>query len=510
MVAPTGVPSALLVAVLAVPLVAGCLGALPDGAGGASAPAGDADGAGTGSDRTVLHTADGPVAPGRAADLAKAGLADVVTRIAPTGHRRGEPTVGVRSDGTIWTVGEGGAAITSTDHGRTWTVADDPVTRPKPDIDPFLWVDPDTDRVYNSRLHVAATWLSWTDDAGATWTFNPVAGLGTPGHDHQKLTTGPPPDPLQPRGYPNVLYYVYNGAFRGLAGGPAEQVLDGTWVSVSYDGGRTFPVERQVHRPDCRSGIAAPAAVGPEGTVYVPKHTCDGVAVAVSEDAGETWDVRGHLTSVGTGSSWVLDPMASVDDNGTAYVVWQGADALVYLAWSADRGRTWSDPVRVTAPDVGGTAFPDVVAGADGRVAVAYLGTTSNASAWDDHDPSHAPDDVVWHAYLTFLPDARAQDPVMTSHRVTPDDDPVQRGCIWHHGGSNPCRNLRDFMDMVHHEGRTYLVYPDGCQRCETANDSHALGETTVAIVGRGPSLLGDVPVRPLADPAGDGSAPAT
>lgn len=486
-----------VVLVVATALLAGCLGAQDPGteAGTAGLDGNLAEEVG---DRLTAHTPEAPVPVPEA-------WGTLSTRIEATGHQRGEPTVGVTGDGTIWTVGEDGAAIRSTDHGRTWEVADDPATRPKPDIDPFLWVDADTDRVYNSRLHVAGTWLSWTDDGGETWMANPGAGLGTPGHDHQKITTGPPPEGVETDGYPNVLYYVYNAGFRGFAG-PDD--VDGTWVSVSYDGGRTFPEEARVHPPDCRGGIAAPAAVGPDGLVYVPKHTCGGVAVARSADGGASWERVAHVTDVGAPEEWALDPMATVDDAGNVYVVFQGDDGLVYLTHSGDRGETWSDPVDVTPPSVGGTVFPDVFAGAEGEVAIAYLGTTSNATEWEGNDPSYAPDSVVWHAYLAFpegVPAGGAGDaggPTFVTHRVTPDGDPVQRGCVWHHGGAEDCRNLRDFMDLTQRDGRVYFVWPDGCDACETAEESRRQGETTVAIQERGPGLEGGV-VEPLLDGSG-------
>lgn len=438
-------------------------------------------------DRVQVHGAD---------ELASEAWTELSHRVEATGHQRGEPTIGVTTDGTIWTVGEDGAAIKSSDDGQTWTVADDPVTRPKPDVDPFLWVDTDTDRVFNSRLHIAGTWLSWTDDDGDTWDLNPIAGVGTPGHDHQKLTTGPPPEDVETSGYPNLLYYVYNGAFRSLVG-PSEE-LGGTWVAVSDDGGRTFPTEQRAHPSDCRGGIAAPATVGPEGTAYVPKHTCEGVAVAASDDGGASWERVAHLTSEGA-PGWALDPMASVDDAGNVYVVWQGEDGLVYLSASTDRGDSWSKPARATPPSVGGTAFPDLVAGTEGRIAIGYLGAEADATDWDDNDPSYAPDDTVWHAYLTYVEDARQEDPTFVTEQITTEEDPVQRGCIWHHGGTNPCRNLRDFQDMVHHEGRVYFVWPDGCDACESAEDSRRLGETTVAIQEGGLGLDGE-PVEPLLD----------
>lgn len=440
---------------------AGCVTA-PEGGEGTSQP-------GPGPDRVVAHTAQGSVAP--------PDLPNVTFRLEGTGHHRGEPTIGVLSDGMIFTVGEDGAAIASTDHGRTWRVVDDPATRPKPDIDPFLWVDKTTDRVYNSRLHIACTWLSWTDDQGASWTPNPVAGCRTPGHDHQKVTTGPPPEGVATTGYPNLVYYVYN-SFRG----------DGTFVLVSRDGGLTWPVEQNAPPASCRGGIAGPVAVGPGGAAYLPKYTCDGLGVSVSRDGGESWTAAAELTDHGA-PPWGIDPMADVDEAGNVHAVWQADTGELYLASSRDQGDTWTTPLRVSAPGVNSTVFPDVAAGADGRLAVSYLGTTADDADWPDHDPSYAPDDVVWHLWVGYVEDAFAADPVVVSHRATPDDDPVQIGCIWHHGGTEACRNLRDFNDMVHHEGRLFIVYADGCAACDDAADSRD-AETTVAILEEGPSLL--------------------
>src|SRR6266567_4080927 len=50
-----------------------------------------------------------------------------------------------------------------------------------------------------------------------------------------------------------------------------------------------------------------------------------------------------------------------------------------------------------------------------------------------------------------------------TTTDVTPND-PMQRGCIWAHGGADICRNLLDFFDMtVDKQGRVEVGYVDGC-----------------------------------------------
>jgi hypothetical protein len=79
---------------------------------------------------------------------------------------------------------------------------------------------------------------------------------------------------------------------------------------------------------------------------------------------------------------------------------------------------------------------------------------------------------------------------------LTAEDDPAQIGCIWQSGGSNPCRNLGDFIDLTQLDGRPYLVFPDGCDHCSTDAESRG-SAVTVAILETGPSLTGAV-LKPL------------
>src|SRR4029077_12754161 len=65
----------------------------------------------------------------------------------------------------------------------------------------------------------------------------------------------------------------------------------------------------------------------------------------------------------------------------------------------------------------------------------------------------------VWHLYIAFTYDTGR---TWTTVDATPSD-PVQRGCIWNGGGSNPCRNLLDFNDItVAKTGRVLIGYADG------------------------------------------------
>ncbi|HUR70217.1 MAG TPA: sialidase family protein [Candidatus Thermoplasmatota archaeon] len=401
-----------------------------------------------------------------------ADFAGLHVEIAPTGLSTGEPSLGVTSDGAIYVTHGDGAIARSTDHGATWEDLSmkDVIRAPKTSLDPWVWVDPVSDRVYNAPLYVACTWASWSDDGGDSWDFNPIAGCGIPAHDHQKLTSFGG----------EVVYYSYN-SFRG----------EGTWVTASKDGGRTFPPGMSVHPDDkCHSGIASPVIAAPDGTAYSGHPTCDGVSVAVTKDSGSSWSKPVVITDVGAAQALAHMVDVATDEADHAYVTWTGADGAAYIVSTTDAGETWSAPKRVSPPTLGSTVYNVITAGADGKVVVGFLGTEDDATKWDTIDAQNAADTTVWNVYLSYVDMATSDDPVVTTIQVNPADDPVQIGCIWQSGGSNPCRNLGDFIDLVQRDGRPYLVYADGCDACSKNTESRG-SEVTVAFVEVGPSLLG-------------------
>lgn len=424
-------------------------------------------------------------------------------RVAPTGFRGSEPSMGVLKDGTVVTVGahpqvpDRDVLVRSKDGGKTWDFATGPLSGPA-SLDPWVHVDERTNRVWNAPLYVACDWAAYSDDGGDSWQANPLAGCGLPGHDHQKITTGPPAKGVTTSGYPDVVYYSYN-SFR----------KEGTWISTSLDGGKTFSTGSAAHANDaCHAGIAGPVAVAPDGTAYSAKPICKGLDVAVSKDSGQTWKVTGHVLDAGGYGSLAETVDVDTDTEGHAYAVWNGEDGGLYLTTSADGGATWSPAKRVSPPGVNVTTFSNLAAGAPGHVAIGYLGTRADATSWTLRTGEGAPDDAVWHAFLTFSDDALDAEPTFATQQVTPDDDPVQIGCIWLSGGSNACRNLGDFLDVQEREGRAYFVYTDGCPKCTSAATSHQ-SNIVVALVDSGPSLLGgalaplgDAPAKPTsADP---------
>lgn len=431
----------------------------------------------------VRHTSSALLPPDASAPVVTARLVD-------TGFLSTEPTVGVTSSGVLFTVAGGPAIGRSRDGGATWEVVGDPVTGPKRSFDPWVLVDPRTDRVFNGPLYVVCSWMEWSDDDGETWAFNPVAGCGFPGHDYQKISTGPAPEGVQTDGYDGVVYYVYSGS--AVDAGDAE-LKGGTHVSRSLDGGRTFGLSAHVHAVDaCGGGFGAPISVAPDGVAYSTRPRCDGADVARSRDAGLTWESVGAVSYPEIPNLPHADANIAIDELGRLLMTTVGGDGIRF-ATSVDEGSTWSDNRRLAPPGVLSAAFGVNAAGAAGRFAVAYLGTDSDPATWPSVDPSDAPDDVVWHLYLATTEDAFAADPVWTTTRLTPEDDPVQRGCIWLKGfttGETPCRNLGDFISIATLDGRVFVSYTDGCDRCESADTSRER-DVRIAIVETGPSLLG-------------------
>ncbi len=467
---------------LAVPAVAfaGCVDPTDDGSlADADVPALDAT-ATRGLSAIIAATSSGKVI-----DDATATFMNATFRIAATGHHRGEPTIGVTSDGTMFmpagasVAGGSGRVIRSRDNGATWEDVTDPLLGPKADLDPWVFVDTATDRVYHAPLYVACTWMSWSDNGGDSWFSNPVTGCGTPGHDHQKITAGPPAPGTTTRGYPSVIYYAYN-SFRG----------EGTVFSRSLDGGLTFTDERVIHAQDeCHGGLNGPIHAALDTTVYVPKQVCGGVDVLVSRDSGLTWTTVPIPDA--TAPSRFFSPMIESDADGNAFLTWNGEDAQMYLATSTDKGASWSTPVRVSPPGVTATHMSVIAANGTGRVAIAYLATDADTSKWTTRTPHDASPDTRWHLMVSFIADALANDPVIVTHRVTPEDDPVQIGRIWQGGGTEPKRNLRDFIGMTERDGRVYVAYADGCPKGCTTSAESVGNEVTAAILNTGASLAG-------------------
>jgi hypothetical protein len=394
-------------------------------------------------------------------------------------HAAGEPSIGIdwKTGKAFIEAGNHTLRVTFNDSvspaSSFWEDKRSPFARVS--LDPILFTDDGRlggpNRTFSSQLNGVTSELSFTDDDGETWL--PTQGSGQPaGVDHQTVGGGPyaSPAPLTPTSYPHAIYYC-------------SQDIVTAFCSRSDDGGVTFGPGIPIYTFTQVNGVDVPIAPGtcgglhghvrvaPDGTVYVPNEDCfdansvDRPGVAVSTDNGMTWTVETipDARSNNPGS----DPSVAAGANNTVYFGYVNVDGHAKIAVSNDRGLHWSKSKDAGTPfGIQNAEFAEVVAGDDNRAAFAFLGT-------------QAPGDTqsgdflgVWHMYIAFTYDGGRR---WVTSDVTPTD-PVQRGCIWNQGGSNPCRNLLDFNDItVDKYGRVLIGYADGCTgSCATDTTQNA------------------------------------
>jgi hypothetical protein len=144
------------------------------------------------------------------------------------------------------------------------------------------------------------------------------------------------------------------------------------------------------------------------------------------------------------------------------YFGYSNGDGRPRVAVSRDEGVTWTDDTDLGAAiGLNNSVFASAVAGDGDRAAVAFLGTTTGGN-YEAADFTG-----FWQLYVAHTYD---RGKTWTTTTVDTPGDAVQVGCIWLSGGSNPCRNLLDFMDAtVDAQGIVHVGVPDGCiLRCST------------------------------------------
>jgi hypothetical protein len=363
----------------------------------------------------------------------------------------------------------GGSTQRSTDVGAARLDLSDPAARwqrlqpgPLPHLnhaitfDPFMYVDRDTGRIFAADLILACSQMSFSDDEGRTWTRSLLTGCSQT--DHETLFTAKPVY-SKTRGYSKIVYYCSIS----MGAGPTESYA--SRCEKSLDGGLTFlPTGHAAFHEPARQTLQACGADGdnghgvggPDGTIYVPKANvprsggrCDVPELAISTNEGRTW--RHSVVSRKVYSS-SHDAGVGVDVLGNIYYAWQGHDHQLYLAVSRDRGNSWSAPKMISPPGVGKVFFSELAVGAPGKVAIAYVGAPTPASA-------------EWNGYLTVTTDALDPDPTFYAAPVNPPTDPIVVGiCV-------DCASIQDFIDVkIDALGRPWASYIDGCTgSCSTS-----------------------------------------
>ncbi len=417
------------------------------------------------------------------------------------GEDAAEPSIGITSSGCIFFIAFE-KVMRSCDYGGTWEEKQDPIQCAPTTSDPYGWVDPITDRIFNVQMMgLETSWICWSDNDGETWLGNPHDSGTTPINDHIKLATGPWTTSgyglvgqLSQAVYDTAVYYCYNK-------------LAGIFCYTSFDGGATFETGGLiVGLATTNGGLHGAITTAPDGTVFVTPRV-ETPTVIISKDNGFSWFERDMGQDVGTPYPR-KNSEVSTDSESNAYHVWTGADEGIYLARSTDSGESWTqESVRISPAEVISTAFPQTDAGDPGRFAVTYLGS-ENVSLLNESDLDgnpwngnghYAPNGVHYHLYVTFSLNALDEEPIFHTRRLT--SDPVQVGaiclnsgdCRSDQGGSN--RNLLDFNDLhIDNQGRVFISIADGCTgECATmeaptpADSRDKLG--MIFMLDTGPSL---------------------
>lgn len=338
----------------------------------------------------------------------------------------------------------------STDGGATWEnvspqLPDNETELPPTNADPYVFVDQDTDRLFNPEAAGGCLYMNFSDDAGETWLTNPLV-CGNGNVDHQSFEAGPFPPAFEDLEtiYPNVLWYCSN------------QVAD-SQCSRSFDGGigwlgapqpAFFGVD-----PDAGGfcgGLAGHVEIDSKGRAALPKGHCGAPWVAVTEDLGATW-TRTKVSTISAASSHIA---VAFDDADNLYALWWDSEfRLPWLAVSTDHGKTFGEPRMVVPPGVQEVNFPEITAGEPGKIAITFPGTTS-AERTNSKRP--------WNDYVVITTNALDPDPLFVSTTANPPENPVHRGNC----GPGRCNAMWDFIDIVVSplDGWVWATLSDTCE----------------------------------------------
>ncbi len=269
----------------------------------------------------------------------------------------------------------------------------------------------------------------WTLDGGATWQSGRINFSTLPANQ----STGDPAVASDSQGNIYLAILAYSGTASGILvskstdggatfaepvrldnGGDKEYVTvdpgtdavyvvwentgasrnQGIFFSKSIDHGTSFTSRRQISTNLGGTNNGATPSVGPDGEIYVVwSNFGNTIWFQRSLDGGTTWlpsdkvirnDVAIPPSPLNGGFRNPPIPSSACDTSngphrGRVYAVWadvRSGDPDILLAWSDDRGDTWSAPVRVNDDVVGNGAdqfFPWVHVDADGRVQVTFL-----------------------------------------------------------------------------------------------------------------------------------------
>ncbi|MEK6975405.1 MAG: sialidase family protein [Candidatus Thermoplasmatota archaeon] len=392
-------------------------------------------------------------------------------------------------------------------------------------FDPYIYGDPTTGRIFALDMgpHVACNQVSWSDDDGRTWITRPAA-CPTPVADHPSIFTAPGNAMTQalntvggqnPLAYPNTIFLCSNqiadvqcsmSVDGGLNWLPSQPVFVGYDVGAAAEGGD--PLDAL-----CGSLTGHGHASFVDGTIYIGRAYCGTLVAGISRDGGLNWEQSIIASDPRYAPRGEHDVSIATDLAGNAYALWIGDEGrTVFLAQSSDQGRTWAEPLNVTAPGVTAAKLPSLVAGAAGRIAWQYVATTT-PSGWTVEDVNQTTGErdhqaewlnATWNAYVGVSLDATTTDPVFATTTVNDVARPLKRGgcegrCPGADSGTPGVGGMYDFLDIDFDpvSGRLWTAIVDVCTaECDEPTADAETFERSFGAVGKqiGGTFLLDEP----------------
>ncbi|MBI2077937.1 MAG: exo-alpha-sialidase [Euryarchaeota archaeon] len=340
-----------------------------------------------------------------------------------TGGGGAEPAVAVHPDGTqfvlVWT-----RLYRSADGGKTFTKLATPF-KSNGDADLAITAD--------GVLHFVGMTLAGqvgeprlpyfrSTDKGESWGPAKDLSVGSNNVDRQFLSYDD-----------GLLVLTWN-----------DLTADENLVRVSTDAGKTWSEPAKLLAPRSRT-VGAPAIH--EKTIVQPLNLHKEIKLARSLDGGRTWTI---LPGPAFSGDALYMPQMAFDDGGTAYLVAAISTNNVpkIHVWSSrDDGSTWSAPVALTGARSNG-AFPWIVAGLEGRVAVSFY----------ERDIGNGAANAPWYPYVAVTNAGHlgsgwrgvrvVADPIRTRDICSGDSCPPEQ---W---------NFKDLFEMgLTKEGRPFLAW---------------------------------------------------
>jgi len=385
--------------------------------------------------RTTMHSGNTVIAEGT-----------FIPCVIDTGFKSGESGLAITRDGTLLrsvTLSPTGIAASS-DNGATWSLR--PLPKGAPAFIADGYIDPVSDRYFYAGAFKKPVFSS--DDKGVTWS--PSTFDNSPRDDWPKLFSGTPVTPRNNSFASNIYYCNWTAPFG---------IFSQTRCFKSTDGGNNFtktgsdPYAGAVCKIRGQTpGVGHGRGIvdSRNGTIYLPASYCGAMEVAISHDEGESWQRQVIKQDAYSSQKAIADAKNSkpwheqlanysfnlvpaefassqqgdalgMDNQGRLYAVWiDGNTYLPVISHSVDAGKTWSDPVVFSAPDVVQAVLPSIAVTADGRVGISYYGTTDKWS---------------WTGYLAISDDVTNPTPVFQTAAITRADLPLMpEPCCWASG----------------------------------------------------------------------------